>query len=136
MDTPARMRILLVEDDSAVRRALQLLLTGEGYEVRSYLSGDNLERDPEALAADCLVCDLLLPQGDAIDLLGRLRAAGWDGAAILVSGHLTAEWRQRAEQAGYGAALPKPIGDRVLVNEITAQLRRRAARLPGGDGHA
>jgi two-component system, LuxR family, response regulator FixJ len=118
MESIARTRILLVEDDAAVRRALQLLLTGEGYDVRSYGSGTGLARDPEALAAACLVADLMIPERDAVELLQDLRGAGWAGKAILVSGFLTSERTSRAYDAGYDRVLAKPLREAVLTNEI------------------
>ena len=71
-----------------MRRSLQLLLFSQGYDVRAYPSGAGLADDPEALRSDCLVADLLIPDGDAVALLKDLRRAGWHGPAILISGHL------------------------------------------------
>lgn len=113
--SPERPRVLLVEDDAAVRRSLQILLSGHGYDVRAYPSGAGLARDPEALRAACLVADLVIPDGNAVTLLGELRDAGWNGPAILISGHLTNEWTERALAHGYAAAFAKPIGDAVLT---------------------
>ena len=114
-NNPDRRRILLVEDDAAVRRSLQLLLSSHGYDVRAYASGAGLAQDPEALKAECLVADLLTPDGNAVGLLTQLRGAGWEGPAILISGHLTNEWAERALAHGYAAAFAKPIGDSVLT---------------------
>lgn len=111
----SRPRVLLVEDDDAVRRSLQLLLVGQGYDVRAYSGGGGLARDPEALAADCMVADLITPDGNAVSLLGDLRGAGWRGPAVLISGHLTNEWAERALARGYAAAFAKPVGGSVLV---------------------
>ena len=111
----SRPRVLLVEDDAAVRRSLQLLLVGQGYDVRAYSGGAGLAKDAEALRADCLVADLLIPDGNAVTLLTELRGAGWKGPAILISGHLTNEWAERALANGYAAAFAKPIGDAVLT---------------------
>lgn len=121
---PARARILLVEDDDAVRRSLQLLLTSRGYDVRAYRTGEGLAKEPEALSAACLVADLMMPEGDALQLLHGLRAAGWKGPSVLISGHLTDEWASQAEAAGYDAVLPKPIGESVLVGWIARLLDR------------
>ncbi len=115
---PARPRILLVEDDDAVRRSLQLLLVSRGYDVRAYRSGHGLAEDPEALMAVCLVADLIMPESDALQLLHDLRGAGWHGPAILISGHLTDEWASQAKAAGYDAVLPKPLGETMLVGWI------------------
>ena len=112
---PDRARVLLVEDDAAVRRSLQLLLVGQGYDVRAYPSAAGLAQDPEALRADCLVADLLIPDGNAVTLLSDLRSCGWKGSAVLISGHLTNEWAERALAHGYAAAFAKPIGDAVLT---------------------
>lgn len=119
----ARPRVLLVEDDPAVRRATQLLLSSDGYDVRSYASGAGLSHDAEALKASCLVADLVLPNGDAVTLLEELREAGWSGAAILVSGHLTDPWRKRASGAGYAIALAKPVADGVLKGWVSRLIR-------------
>ena len=112
---PSRRRVLLVEDDSAVRRSLQLLLCGHGYDVRAYPSGKGLAQEPEALRSDCLIADLVIPDGNAVTLMKDLREAGWQGPAILISGHLTNEWTERALAHGYTAAFTKPIGDSVLI---------------------
>lgn len=122
-------RILLVEDDGAVRRALQLLLRAEGYDVRAYPSAVGLSYDPEALRSDCLVADLVMPDKDAIDLLTAMRAAGWEGQAILISGFLDSDRERMARDAGYTKILPKPIGDAVLskaVAELLAGKRQPA----------
>jgi FixJ family two-component response regulator len=123
-----RPRLLLVEDDAAVRRSLQLMLQSKGYDVRAYRTGQGLQNDPEAMRASCLIADLVIPGGDGLSLLQDLRARGWNGKAILISGHLTDEWAGRALDQGYDAVLPKPIPDNVLTKWV--------ARLAPLDGAA
>ncbi|HEU4696406.1 MAG TPA: response regulator [Sphingomicrobium sp.] len=113
-----RKRILLVEDDAAVRRSLQLALAGDGYDVRAYGGSTGLTKDAEALQASCLVADLILDEAHAIDLLDDLRAAGWSGPAILISGHLDDQWRSQALRAGFDAVLEKPVSGVPLLKEI------------------
>ncbi len=120
---PIRTRVLLVEDDSAVRRSLQLLLSAQGYDVRAYASGAGLAADPEALRADCMVADLLIPQGDAVTLLRDLRGAGWKGRAVLISGKLDDSWTSRALDGGYDAVFAKPLKDSALTNCIAGLVR-------------
>ena len=110
-----RPRLLLVEDDAPVRRSLQLLLQSRGYDVRAYASGGGLERDPEALRAECLIADLMLREGDALGLLRRLKKAGWCGSAVLISGHLDREVQDRAIGEGYDFRLEKPLADAVMT---------------------
>jgi two-component system response regulator FixJ len=124
---PKRRRVLLVEDDAAVRRSLQLLLIAQGYDVRAYSGAAGLAQDPEALRADCLVADLLIPDGNAVALLSDLRGSGWQGPAILISGHLTNEWAERALANGYAATFAKPIGDQVLTSCLSRLMPAEAA---------
>jgi CheY-like chemotaxis protein len=122
-ETPTvRPRILLVEDDAAVRRSLQLLFRANGYDVRAYSSPRGLASDQEALRSDCLVADLMMPDQDAVGLLSELRAAGWQGPAVLISGFLTKEQEARARDAGFGAVLAKPIPELALSTAIAGLL--------------
>lgn len=116
--TPHRKRVLLVEDDAAVRRSLQLALAGEGYDVRAYGASKGLTKDVEAMQASCLVADLMLDEAHAIDLLDDLRAAGWTGPAILISGYLDDRWRSEALRAGFAAVLEKPVSGAPVLKEI------------------
>lgn len=116
-------RVLLVEDDPAVRRALQLLLRSEGYDVRAYPSAMGLSNDPEALRADCLVADLVMPGENAIDLLAALRRAGWRGKTILISGQMGGNWEELARRAGFDEILLKPVPEAALSHAVAALLQ-------------
>jgi len=124
-----RTRILLVDDDSAVRRGLQLLLTAQGFDVRAYPNTAGLCADREALASDCLIADLIMPDIDGLALLRALHQAGWKGLAILISGHLTDELEERARSTGYDVILRKPVAE-------TALLRSLGELLPSARNHS
>jgi FixJ family two-component response regulator len=113
-----RPRVLLVEDDAAVRRSLQLLLRGHGLDVRAYATARQALADPQARSAACLVVDLVMPEIDGIALLAALRAAGWNGPAILISGQLTPERFATAGQAGFVTILRKPFADESIVETV------------------
>ena len=132
----AAPRILLVEDDDAVRRSLLLLLRSRGYDVRAYPSAVGLAMDPGALSSVILVADLMMPHTDAIELLSELRGASWAGRSILISGHLDARWRARAIAAGYDAVLPKPISKSVLVRTVEELLPKPPVESPEPEGSA
>lgn len=133
---PAAPRLLLVEDDDAVRRGLLLLLHSRGYDVRAYPSGVGLASDPGALGCAILIADLMMPQANAIDLLAALRGASWMGRSILISGNLDAGWRARAIAAGYDAILPKPISESILVRTVEELLPMPPVGSPGREGGA
>lgn len=114
--------ILLSEDDSGVRRSLQLLLRSKGYNVGSYTSAKALLVDPRAHTGDCLVVDYRMPVIDGVAVLKALRAAGWPKPAILITGHYSARLAARALEAGFADVLEKPLGEHVLLRSIARVL--------------
>lgn len=108
MSTPA-LRILLVENHPD---------TLEGFEIFFELGGDHVTsaRDVAgALAAaerdefDVVISDIGLPDGDGWELMRRLRASGYVGVGIAMSGFGQAKDKQRSREAGYAAHLVKPF---------------------------
>lgn len=112
-----RPRILLVEDDDGVRRSLHLMLSSQGFDVRSYASAE-LIADAPIDGATCLVADYRLPAADGIEVLTALHEAGWQGRSVLVTGHPSPELRAAAEAAGYDAVIEKPFRQHELVHAI------------------
>ncbi|TCS03921.1 response regulator [Caulobacter sp. BK020] len=113
-----RARLLLVEDDPGVRRSLQLLLRGRGFEVRAYASGLALLADPTALGAVCLVADYRMPEIDGLLILGRLRDLGWQGQAVLITAFPSARLLDQALAAGYSRVVEKPMVEAALVDAV------------------
>lgn len=117
-----RASVLVVEDDASVRRSLLLLLRSHGLDVRAYASARQALADPLALSSHCLIADLAMPDLDGVGLLGALRAAGWSGPAILISGEPDENVEQKGRDAGFDAVLRKPMFDRQLTGRITELL--------------
>lgn len=115
LEAAARPRILLVEDDPAVRRSLQLMLHGKGYDVRSYASGVALLADPTVTDAACFVTDYRLPDLDGFELLRAMREGGWSGPSVLVTAFNSELLSERAEAAGFSAVVEKPLHERSLA---------------------
>jgi FixJ family two-component response regulator len=122
--SPWRPLVLVVEDDDAIRRSLQLLLRSRGFDVRAYAAPAFALADRENRTAMCLISDLVLPGLDGIMLLTDLRAEGWQGAAILISGYLDAGRMDQAASAGFDAVLEKPVRDSRLVSTLTDLIDR------------
>ncbi|AHE55819.1 response regulator [Sphingomonas sanxanigenens] len=110
----ARPRILLVEDDSAVRRSIQLMLHAHGYDVRAYASGALALADPAATEAACLVTGYRMAGMTGSELLRGLRAAGWLRPAILITA-LRGDDPRDAGGARFDDILEKPLLDRRLL---------------------
>jgi FixJ family two-component response regulator len=102
-------RILLLEDDAGVRRALHLMLCAHGFEVHSHESAGLLLADAAIPGADFLIADYRLIDSNGIDVLRALRATGWQGRAILITGAPSPALRDEALAAGYAAVLEKPL---------------------------
>lgn len=122
-----RARLLLVEDDVGVRRSLQLLLHGRGFEVRAYASGLALLADPTALDAVCLVADYRMPEIDGLLILSRLRERGWRGEALMITAFPTAQLIDQALSAGYSRVIEKPMAESVLVEAVEQVVTARQA---------
>ena len=118
MPGPERPEILVVEDNSAVRRSLQLLLVARGYQVRAHASSSQALADPAARSAACLVADLMMDEVDGITLLETLKGQGWAGPAILITGDAESERAQRAAEVGYATILQKPFVDALLIEAV------------------
>lgn len=120
-------RLLLVEDDDAVRRGLQLLLTGQGYQVHAFSRATLALADPSAIAASHLVIDYVLPEGDGIEALHVLQSHGWKGCAVLVTAFYSRQLCDTALAAGFAAVLPKPFREMELLEALA-----RDAPVPTG----
>lgn len=107
--SPSAPVLLLLEDDPAVRRSLQMVLQGHGFLVRAYASAAMLLADHGLAEAACLVTDYRLADRSGIDVLTTLRERGWPGPAILITGHGSRDLGQKALNAGFAHIFEKPL---------------------------
>ncbi|AOH87292.1 histidine kinase (plasmid) [Sphingomonas panacis] len=110
-----RPRVLLVEDDSGVRRSIQLVLHARGYDVRAFSSGALALADPASISAACLVTDYRMAGMDGLELLRGLRAAGWLQPAILITGHSADFVAASEDRDRFADILEKPLLDHRLL---------------------
>lgn len=118
-----RPSVLLVEDDDGVRRATQLLLHGHGYSVRAHRTAASALADPSGAETEYLLADYRLPDGDGIGLLQAMRATGWEGHAVLMTGHPHTGLEDAALQGGYAVFLEKPLRSLDLLGALTGSDR-------------
>lgn len=121
------MRILLLEDDLALGRALQAVLQDDGWLATWVRLGADAERllGQEAFAA--LLLDLGLPDGDGVALLRRLRAAGHALPALLITARDSLEDRLAGFDGGADDYLIKPFDIPELLARLRALVRRAGA---------
>ena len=118
------MRILVVEDDKLVARAVKRGLEAEGYAVDVALDGVEGEWLAQENPYDALVLDVMLPRLAGDELCTRLREAGnWTPILMLTARSGAAE-EARALGAGADDFLAKPFSYLVLVARLRALMRR------------
>lgn len=117
-------RVLLIEDDAAVRDGLTLALTRQGHTVRAAATG---ESGLDLLsAADVVVLDLMLPGMDGFEVCRRIRAVG-ELPIIMLTARSDDMDVVAGLEAGADDYVVKPVQPRVLEARIRAVLRRAGA---------
>jgi FixJ family two-component response regulator len=116
----AEGKVLIIEDDPAVRNSLKFALEVEGFWVRAYQTGGELLRDVDIPADGCLVIDYKLLEINGLDLLVELRRRKIDLPAILITTHPSPAVRDRAARAGM------PLIEKPLLNDMLFQAIRTA----------
>jgi two-component system, OmpR family, KDP operon response regulator KdpE len=123
-------RILVVDDDRQLLRALRINLAARGYQVHLATDGASGLAAASRQPPDLVVLDLGLPDMDGVDVVEGIR--GWSSTPILVLSARDAEpAKVRALDAGADDYVTKPFGMDELLARIRAALRRVSA--PGPD---
>ncbi len=117
-----RNLVLIVDDDQAVRDALQFALQLEGLSVHVHSGGDDLLGDPDLARASCLIVDDQMPRMDGFTVLHCLKARNIGLPSIMLTSHATARVRARAQAAGASKLLEKPLMDDALMDNIRSLL--------------
>lgn len=119
-------KILVVEDDDAIRQAICAYLQRSGFEVCSAATSSRGEYAFRSERPSAVVLDYALPDGHALDLLPRLRAADQDVPILILTGYGSIELAVRAVKLGAVDLLTKPIE----LAELVSTLRKRLLERP------
>jgi two-component system, OmpR family, KDP operon response regulator KdpE len=121
-------RVLVVDDEPQILRALRINLRVRQYEVHTAATGAQALEEAAAHPPDLVILDLGLPDMDGVDVIGGLR--GWTAAPIIVlSGRADSTDKVEALDAGADDYVTKPFG----VEELLARMRAAVRRTPAGD---
>jgi two-component system cell cycle response regulator CtrA len=118
------MRVLLVEDDSAISKSIELMLRSEGFVCDTTDLGEDGLEIGKIYDYDIIILDLMLPDIDGYEVLRRLRAARVKTPILILSG--LSELDNKLKGLGFGADdyITKPFDKRELVARINAIVRR------------
>jgi two-component system KDP operon response regulator KdpE len=128
---PAPARILVVDDDAAIRRALVAELMAAGYEVCEARDGAEGFRAFEQGEPDLVLTDLAMPVADGFDLVRRVRGQG-ETPIVVLSVRGTDADKIRALDLGADDYVVKPFSTAELLARLRAQLRRFAHEAADG----
>jgi len=129
MDEDATQRILVVDDDTALRELVTSYLIASGYQVEGVGDGAAFRASMARNGADLVVLDLMLPGEDGLSLLKWLRADGGP-PVIIVSARGEEVDRVVGLEVGADDYLAKPFGPRELLARVRAVLRRGGGNMP------
>jgi DNA-binding NtrC family response regulator len=119
----SRAHLLVVDDEPSILTTLQKALSLEGYAVDVAGGVRVAEEKIRKRAYDLCLFDVMLPDGDGLELLERMRAAKSDTPVIMMSGHATIDTAVRAVRVGALNFLEKPLNTDALLIAVETALR-------------
>jgi CheY-like chemotaxis protein len=140
MDTPqeicgsgvgSRARVLVMEDEANVARALEMVLKEEGYEVDVAMTGASALDRFNWKDFDLLIADLRLPDIDGMDVVKKVRQEQPNTDVVVITGYSTVESAVEAMKLGVVDYLAKPFTEDELKNIIASTLNKREATSTG-----
>ncbi len=129
-------RLLIVEDDAAVRRMLERSLGAEGFEIAGAADGGTALALAERTAPDLVVLDVAMPGLSGFEVCRRLRAKGLTGGVLMLTARDSVADRVRGLESGADDYVVKPFAIAEVVARLRALTRRgsdRSERLAHGE---
>lgn len=118
------MRVLVVDDDPAVRESLRRSLAFNGYQIDLAPDGEQALRSISVSRPDAVILDVMMPRLDGLATCRALRAAGDDIPILMLTARDEVSDRVAGLDAGADDYLPKPFALEELLARLRALLRR------------
>ncbi len=125
------MKLLLIEDDPAMRQTLERSLTRLGWRVQSCADGEQGLAVWQRLSFDAVLLDLSLPGRDGLEILGAARQLGLNTPVLILTARGTVGDRILGLNAGADDYLPKPFDLDELEARVRALVRARDRNASG-----
>ncbi len=119
-------RILIVDDEETIRFAFEMILRGEGYEVRSVEDYDSAMTQIKRFSPDLVITDIVLEGKTGVDLLEAVKAMASRCSVIMITGEPSIETAAEAVRLGALDYILKPIRKKELLAKASMGLRHKA----------
>jgi two-component system response regulator FixJ len=116
--TQAGQAVLVVDDDSAVLRALARLIRADGFEALTFATPELLLRSVIPKNNACLLLDVHMPEMSGVELYKALCASGHGLPLIMMTGRNDAQTRHLLQEVNPVAVLLKPFDEGLLLDAI------------------
>lgn len=123
--------VVVLDDDDAVRGALESLLRSVGFRAKTFGSAQDFLASDVTQTANCLILDIRLPRISGLDFQNQLAAAGIHVPIIFMTGHGDIPMTVRAMKAGAVDFLAKPFRDQDMLDAVAAAIERDQRRREG-----
>jgi len=111
-----KSRILVIDDEAAIRDSMRMILEYEGYEFLGAATGEEGIALVERESVDLVFLDIKMPGMDGLEVLGRLKTVGDDLPVVMISGHGTVATAVEATKLGAFDFIEKPLAtERILL---------------------
>lgn len=121
------MKILVVDDEQAVRESLRRSLRFNGYEVLTANDGLEAVETVRAESPELLILDVMMPNMDGLEVCRTLRSEGWDRPILVLTARDGVSDRVAGLDAGADDYLPKPFALEELLARVRSLVRRASA---------
>ena len=112
----------IVDDDAAVRVALEEMLRSAGLAARAFESAEEFLRSGQQSEVGCLIADIRMPGMSGLELQAKLNADHCRIPIVFITAHGDAQMRMQALRAGAVEFLSKPFNDEALLETVRAAL--------------
>ncbi len=116
--------IFVIDDDTSVREAIQLVLETEGYDVKTYGSAEEFMAADSTTSSGCLLIDAYLPGISGLELLKHLTAQKHHLPSIMITGNSNVPMAVEAMKFGASNFIDKPVSADELLASVALALDR------------
>jgi DNA-binding NtrC family response regulator len=127
------MKVLVVDDEAILLKSCRLVLEAEGCDVIAAASVDEALAVLERQVPDLLLIDVKMPVHNGMYLMRQVKQRQPDIPIIVMSGYVTSETIQEAEELGAATFLPKPFTPDELAETIKSVLANVKRKSEGGE---